>query len=213
MSLLKVTKLSDQGELCWGVVLLDDEGNGLLRSLKGASKHDAGLMAESLKFEGAEAPISENGNQQADQPTWIIEKTAQGWTVRFTPVAETSFDLFLKPEAAAGPPKVAVEAVESVKECLRDVEVVWEPLEEEPTSGQITIKIDNEPYEAPKNPMTANEILQLGGLDPDSNYLVQIKDGERIKYEDKGEQPIDLFEGATFVGHYTGEKGVSQSAA
>ena len=212
MSLLRIAKVSNLGERCWGVMLLDDQGNGLLRSLEGASKHDAASIAESLKFEGAEAPVSEEGKEEADRPTWIIEKTAQGWTVRFTPVAVTSFDLFLKPEAAAEPPKVAAEAVESVKTCLADVEVVWEPPEEEPASGPITIKIDNEPYEAPENPMTANDILRLGGLDPDSNYLVQIKDGERIKYEGKGGQRIYLFAGATFVGHYTGEKGVSQSA-
>ena len=153
MSLLKIAKVLDQGDLCWGVVLVDDEGNGLLRSLKGVSKNDAASMAESLKSEGAEAPVSEVEKQQPDQPTWIIEKTAQGWSDRFTPVAVTSFDLFLKQEAAAEPPKVAVEAVESVKECLGDVEVIWEPPEAEPPSGPITIKIDDELYEAPKNPM------------------------------------------------------------
>ena len=209
MSQLQITKVLDQGDLCWGVVVVDDGGNGLLRSLKGVNKYDAASIAERLKSDGAEAPVSEVGKEQADQPMWIIEKTAHGWSVRFTPVDVTSFDLLLKPEAAAEPPKVAIEAVESVKECLRDVELVWEPPEAAPSSGPIAIKIDDEPYEAPKTPMAANEILELGGLDPDSNYLVQIKDGERIKYKDKGEQPIDLYEGATFIGHYTGEKGVS----
>ena len=211
MSLLQIKKVLGHGDLSWGVVLIDDGGNGLLRSLKGVKKHDAESMAERLKTEGAKAPVSEIGMEQARQPTWIIEKSAQGWLVRFTPVTETLFDLFLKPEAAAEPPKFAVELVESVKECLRDAELVWEPPEAEPASGPITIRIDDEPYEAPENPMTANEILKLGGLDPDYNYLVQIKDGERIKYEGKGEQSIELFEGATFVGHYTGEKGVSHS--
>lgn len=209
MSQLKITKLSVSGELCWGLSLFDDKGNELLRSLKGVSKHDVASMAETLKFEGAKAPLSENWKEEADRPTWIIKKTDLGWTVHFTSVVVTSFSLVFKPEATAEPPKVAVEAVETVKECLADVEIVWEPPEEEPTSGSITIKIDNEPYEAPENPMTANDILRLGDLDPDSHYLVQIKDGERIKYEGKGEQRIYLFEGATFVGHYTGEKGVS----
>ena len=58
--------------------------------------------------------------------------------------------------------------------------------------------------------MSADDILRLGGLDPESNYLVQIKDGERIRYDGKGEQPIFLYDGAEFVGHYTGPKGVSQ---
>lgn len=212
MSQLKITKVSDSGELCWGLVLLDDQGNGLLRSLKGSTKHETESMAKKLKFEGADAPVSEVGEQQPDQPMWIIEKSAQGWTARFTLVAETSFGLLLKPEATAEPPKVAVEAVESVKACLVKVEIVWDPPDDEPPSGPITITIDNEPYEAPENPMTADDILRLGGLDPDSNYLVQIKDGERIKYEGKGRQQIRLFEGATFVGHFTGEKGVSELA-
>lgn len=211
MSLLKVTKVPGSGELCWGLLLLDDDGNGLLRSLKGASRHDVVSMAETLKLEGPKAPVSEDGKEDADRPTWIIMKTDQGWAVRFSPVAVTAFDLFLKPEAAAEPPKAVVESVETVKTCLVSVEIIWEPPEEEPASAPVPIKIDNEPYEAPENPMTANDILRLGGLDPDCNYLVQIKDGERIKYEGKGEQPIELFVGATFVGHYTGEKGVSQS--
>ena len=89
-----------------------------------------------------------------------------------------------------------------VKKCLSDAEIVWQP--------PLRIKIDSEPHEAPQNPMSANAILHLGGLDPDSNYLIQIKDGERIKYQGKGEQPIFLYQGAEFVGHYTGPKGVSQ---
>ncbi|MYB88682.1 MAG: hypothetical protein F4X93_01800 [Proteobacteria bacterium] len=212
MSQLKITKVSVSDDLCWGLLLLDDDGNGLLRSLKGVNKFDAASIAETLKLEGAKAPVSEDGKEEVDRPTWIILKTDQGWAVRFSLVAVTAFDLFLKPEAVAEQPKEVVESVEKVKKCLRDVEIVWEPPEEEPVLGPITIKVDNESYEAPKNPMTANEILQLGGLDPDCNYLVQIKDGERIKYKDKGEQPIELFVGATFVGHYTGEKGVSQLA-
>ena len=211
MSLLKITKVSDQEDLGWGVVLVGKEGSALLRSLKGASKNEAASMAASLKSEGAEAPVSEIEKQKPDQPAWIIEKTANGWAVRFTPVTVTSFDLFLKPESATESPKAAVEAVDSVKKCLMGVEVVWEPPESEPSTGPIHIKIDDEPYEAPENPMTANEILELGGLDPEQHYLVQIKDGERIKYQDEGERQITLFQGATFVGHFTGEKGVSES--
>lgn len=211
MSLLQIKKVLKQGDHSWGVVLVDDGGNELLRSIKGVDKYDAESIAVMLKSEGAEAPVSETGKEQAGKPMWVIEKTANGWSVSLTSVAVTSFDLLLKPEAAAEPPKVAVEAVESVKECLKDVEIVWEPPEAKPPSGPITIKIDDEPHEAPKNPMTANEILELGGLNPDENYLVQIKEGERIKYKDKGGEPIELFEGATFVGHFTGEKGVSQS--
>ena len=211
MSLLKITKVSGHGDLCWGVVLFDDEGKGLLRSVKGVGKVDAARMAETLKSEGAGAPVVEIGKEESGHAAWIVEKTPQGWSVSFNLVAGTTFDLLLKPEAGAEPPKVALEAVGRVKECLVDVEIVWEPAEARPPSGPIPITIDDEPVDAPMSPMTANEILELGGLDLSTHYLVQIKDGARIKYQDKGEQPIELFAGAAFVGHFTGEKPVSEA--
>ena len=208
MSLLKIRKMSEAGERCWGVELLDEAG-ALLRSQEGVSKGEVTSMAKTLKFEGPGAPVLEDGKVQPGQAAWVIEKARGGWAVRFTPVAATSFDLLLKPEAGGEPPKAAVEAIALVMKCLADAEIVWDPPEDAPVSPPITIKIDNEPHEAQENPMSANAILRLGGLDPNSNYLVQIKDGERIKYQGKGEQLIVLYEGAEFVGHYTGSKGVS----
>lgn len=73
------------------------------------------------------------------------------------------------------------------------------------------IEIDNELYTAPEKTMSANEILKLGGLDPNENYLVQIKRHARISYKGKGDEKIDLFDGAKFVGHYIGSTGVSGS--
>ena len=201
MSLLKIRKVSEAEERCWGVVLLDEAG-ALLRSREGVSKGDVTSMATTLKSEGPGAPLLEDGDVKPGQAAWVIEKVRGGWTVRFTSVASTSFDLLQKPEAGGEPPKAATEAIALISKCLTDAEIVWEP--------PITIMIDSEPHEAPENPMSANAILRLGGLDPDSNYLVQIRDLKRIKYEGKGEQPIFLYEGAEFVGHYTGEKGVSQ---
>ena len=201
MSLLKIRRVSKTGERCWGVELLDDAG-ALLRSREGTSQGDVMSIATTLKSEGPAAPLLEDDKVQPGQAAWVLEKTRSGWTVRFTPVSATSFDLLLKPETGGEPPKAAAKAMALVKKCLNDAEIVWQP--------PITIKIDCEPHEAPENPMSANAILRLGGLDPDNNYLIQIKDGERIGYQGKGEQPIFLYEGAEFVGHYTGPKGVSQ---
>ena len=198
---MKIRKVSEAGERCWGVELLDEAG-ALLRSQEGVSRGEVMSVAETLKSEGPGAPVLEDSKVQPGQAAWVIEKAGGGWAVRFTPVAVTSFELLLKLEAGGEPPKAAAEAIALVKKCLADAEIVWDP--------PITIMIDDEPHEAQENPMSANDILRLGGLDPDSNYLVQIKDGERIKYEGKGEQPIFLYEGAAFVGHYTGPKGVSQ---
>ena len=101
MSQLKITRVSDSHELCWGLFLLDDNGNELLRSLEAANKQDAASMAETLKLEGADAPVSEDGKEDTGRPTWIILKTGQGWAVRFSPLTIVTFDLFLKLEAAA----------------------------------------------------------------------------------------------------------------
>ncbi|MCY4058616.1 MAG: hypothetical protein OXG44_11505 [Gammaproteobacteria bacterium] len=201
MSLLKIRKVSEAGEHCWGVELLDETGP-LLRSREGASKDDVTSIATTLKSEGPAAPLLEDDKVQPGQAAWVIAKARGGWVVRFTPLPATSFDLLLKPETGVEPPKAAAEAMALVKKCLNDAEIVWQP--------PITIKIDSEPHQAAENPMSANDILRLGGLDPDSNYLVQIKDGERIKYDGKGTELIILYEGAAFVGHYTGSKGVSR---
>ena len=172
-------------------------------------KSEVESMAESLKLMGPGAPVLEEGKVQLEQAAWVIEKARGGWAVRFAPVAATSFDLILKPESGPEPRK-ATEAIALVRTCLAEAEIVSDRPETVVVSAPITIKIDNEPHEAQENPMSANAILRLGGLDPDSNYLVQIKVGERIKCEGTGKQLIDLYMGAEFVGHYTGPKGVSQ---
>ncbi len=201
MSQLKISKVSETGEGCWGVELLGD-GGALLRSQEGVSRDEVMSVAESLKSEGPGAPVLEPSKVRPGEAAWVIEKARGGWAVRFTPVKETSFELLLKLDGGGDPPKAAEEAIAVVKKCLEDVEVLWVP--------PLTVTIDHEPHEASENPMSANALLRLGGLEPDSNYLVQIKDGERIRYEGKGEELIFLYEGAAFVGHYTGPKGVSQ---
>ncbi|MYE33719.1 MAG: hypothetical protein F4X23_02575 [Gemmatimonadales bacterium] len=199
MSRLKIGKVSE-GERCWGVELFDESG-ALLRSLEGVGADEVRSVAEILKSEGPGALVLEDSKVEPDEAAWVIEKVRGGWAVRFTPVAATLFELLVKLDAKGEPSKAAEEAMALVKKCLDDADIVWEP--------PITIKIDGELHEARENPMSANDILRLGGLDPGSNYLVEIRDGERIKYEGNGEQQIFLYEGAVFVGHYTGSKGVS----
>ena len=200
MSVLRIRKVSQAAERCWGVELHGDVGP-VLRSQEGVSRSRVTSVAETLKSEGPAAPVLDDSKVQPGEAAWVIEKARGGWAVRFTPLAAT-FDLLLKPDVGGEPSKAAAEAVALVKKCLGDATIVWDP--------PIKITIDNESYEASENPMSANDILRLGGLDPASNYLVQIKARERIKYDGRGEQPIFLYDGANFVGHYTGEKPVSQ---
>ena len=133
MSLLNITKVSNAGEQCWGIVLLDEDNMPILRSEKGVRKGEVISVAKALKFKGPGAPVlvdEKTGNSGG--PAWVIEKTDRGWLVKFTPVAPTSFDLILKPENAAGPPKIAEEAVEAVKGCLAQAEIKWDPPEADP---------------------------------------------------------------------------------
>ena len=133
MSLLNITKVSGAGEECWGVVLINEDKVPILRSEKGVRKGDVTSVAKKLKFEGPGAPVLlEEKAENADGPAWLIEKTAQGWFVRFTHVAVTSFDLMLKPEDAAGSPKIAEQAVQAVKICLGQAEIKWDPPEADP---------------------------------------------------------------------------------
>ena len=133
MSLLNITKVSNDGEQCWGIVLLDEDNMPILRSEKGVRKGEVNSVAKALKFQGPGAPVLVDEKAEISVgPTWVIEKTGRGWLVRFTPVTLTSFDLLLKPEDTAGPPKVAEEAVGVAKGCLARAEIKWDPPEADP---------------------------------------------------------------------------------
>ena len=133
MSLLNITKVSSAGEQCWGIVLLDELNVPILRSEKGVRKGEVTSIAKTLKFEGPGAPVvfAEKATN-SDGLAWVIEKTDRGWSTRFTGVAATSFDLLLKEEDAAGPPKIAEEAVDEAKTCLAEAEIKWDPPEADP---------------------------------------------------------------------------------
>ncbi len=133
MSFLNISKVSDAGERCWGVVVLNENSMAILRSEKGVTKGEANAIAKTLKFEGPGASVVEEEKPgDANRPAWVIEKTDGGWLARFTPVSLTSFDVILKPENAAGPPEIAVEAVEGIKICLAKADIKWDPPEADP---------------------------------------------------------------------------------
>ena len=132
MSLLNITKVSDTGEQCWGVVLLDDNGAALLRSEKGVRKGEITSIAKALKFEGPAAAIAIEGAAKPEGPAWVLAKADSGWHVRFTLVELTAFELFLKPDEAAGSPTAAEQSVKAVKDCLAHADIHWDPPEADP---------------------------------------------------------------------------------
>ena len=112
MSILTITTVSNEGEQYWGLVLFNEDNVPILRSEKGVRKGEVTSVTKALQFEGPGAPVVvEEKAGESGGPAWVIEKTDRGWVVRFTLVATTSFDLLLKPEDAAGPPKIVEEAV------------------------------------------------------------------------------------------------------
>ncbi len=133
MCLLNITKVSDAGERCWGVVLVDGDGLPILRSEKGVRKAEVLSLAKVLKFEGPGAPVIEEGKGgEEDGLAWLIEKTSHGWIVRFSRVPSTPFELLLKGEDVAGSLTTAAKAVETAKLCLAKVEIKWDPPEADP---------------------------------------------------------------------------------
>jgi hypothetical protein len=79
-----------------------------------------------------------------------------------------------------------------------------------PAKGPLIIEVDGEPYEAPRQVMTPNEIIRgATNKDPANHYLVQITRHERISYKDNGDEPIRLRKGMKFQVICTGPMPVS----
>ena len=78
MSLPNITKVSDTGEQCWGVVLLDDKGAALLRSEKGVRKGEIASIAKALKFEGPGAAIVMEGAGHPKGRWWLTTALSPG---------------------------------------------------------------------------------------------------------------------------------------
>ncbi len=165
MSLLNITKVSSVGEECWGVVLINEDKVPILRSGKGVRKGDVTSVAKTLKFEGPGAPVlMEEKAETADEPAWLIEKTDRGWFVWFTHVAESSFDLMLKPEDATESPKIAEQAVKAVRACLGQAEIKWDPPEADPAyKEKVTdeTEIEGLPGSGPQLSTAVKERLDL----------------------------------------------------
>ena len=136
MSLLSIKKVSDAGEKCWGVVLLDEKGSALLKSEQAVRKGEITSIAKALKFEGPGAPIVVEGIGKPEGSAWVLEKADDGWLVRFTPVGITTFDLILKAEEAVGSPEAAELAVKAVKDCLAHANIQWDPPEADPAYAE-----------------------------------------------------------------------------
>ena len=133
MSLLEISQVANTGEHRWGVTLSDDEGEHILRTVTPLAKGETLSIAKALKHKGPDAPLLEEGNpEEPSEPAWIPEKADGEWSIRFTLVTATSFDLLLKPEDGGGAEQNIAKAVEVVKSALRKAEIKWNPPEADP---------------------------------------------------------------------------------
>ncbi|MEU7757629.1 hypothetical protein [Micromonospora aurantiaca (nom. illeg.)] len=68
----------------------------------------------------------------------------------------------------------------------------------------ITFKVDDESITTTEKDLTPNQILNLAGVDPASAYLVEVKGRHQESYEGRGDTPIRVHAGDTFVSVSTG---------
>jgi len=78
------------------------------------------------------------------------------------------------------------------------------------TAQEIQFKVDDEEVKTTAHELTARQILELAGLDPDQHYLVLVKGGKPDKsFEKTPNEEIHLHPGIEFASVYTGPTHVS----
>jgi hypothetical protein len=69
--------------------------------------------------------------------------------------------------------------------------------------------VGDEPQTTTEQELTPTQIMTKAGINPDENYLVEIRGRQRISYKDKPNDPIDVHEGQKFVVVFVGPVPVS----
>jgi hypothetical protein len=73
----------------------------------------------------------------------------------------------------------------------------------------LEITVDGRPFTLDQPETTPNQILELAGLDPTAHYLVRVEGRHQESYEGRGDDPIRVHPGETFVSVSTGPTPVS----
>ncbi|MBA2720965.1 MAG: hypothetical protein H0U52_17245 [Chloroflexi bacterium] len=77
------------------------------------------------------------------------------------------------------------------------------------TVHAFTITVDGEPLEITEHELTPADIMTRAGIDPATNYLLEIRGHERVSLEGKNDVPIHIHEKLQLVSVNTGPKPVS----
>lgn len=68
----------------------------------------------------------------------------------------------------------------------------------------VVIVFDGEPLRLPSADATPDQILNIAGLEPATNYLVLIQGRHQVTYEGKGDEQIHVHKGEQFIALSTG---------
>jgi hypothetical protein len=73
----------------------------------------------------------------------------------------------------------------------------------------ISYSVDGNTQTTTEKELTPMTIIQNSGLDPETNYLIQIVGNNKISYKDKATEPIKMHENIKFITNSTGPTQVS----
>lgn len=80
---------------------------------------------------------------------------------------------------------------------------------ETPHVHEIRYSVNDEPQTTTNTELTPAQIMSNAGIDPKSNYLVQIEGNHRESYKDKPDAPIHMHNEMKFITNFMGPKQVS----
>jgi len=69
--------------------------------------------------------------------------------------------------------------------------------------------VNDEPQSTTEKELTPVQIMTKAGIDPDTNYLIEIRGNHQISYRDKPNDPIKLHEKMKFISNFIGPTPVS----
>ena len=137
MAQIQISRIAD-GELSWGLTLIDDQQIAILSSVTPVSKAKAHAAAKTLKHKGADAPVVMQASDDSNRASWIFEDDTVDPQIRFSLVKETQFKIIGKFDTNSDPKAVIENILKTVQDCLRKVEIKWLPAEADPAHGEKT---------------------------------------------------------------------------
>jgi hypothetical protein len=78
-----------------------------------------------------------------------------------------------------------------------------------PKTHVINFTVNDEPYSTTEKELTPIKIMQMAGIDPDQNYLVEIINKKQESYKDEPNKIIHIHDGMEFIANFMGPKPVS----